>query len=117
MKPDAGLVEALLPPSAEAAYAPPRPADTLLSDCLSGATRAAAAPKPSTPTSRPSSAKKIPPPAVAGAMAAPAKGERELEAQVVQLNEQVGVPFCQQDTWNNPYCRQDAIFLVRALFA
>ncbi|XP_018606525.1 microtubule-associated protein RP/EB family member 2 isoform X1 [Scleropages formosus] len=53
------------------------------SSSTAGATRAAAAPKPSTPTSRPSSAKKIPP------TSGPAKGEKELEAQVAQLNEQV----------------------------
>ncbi|XP_068197568.1 microtubule-associated protein RP/EB family member 2 isoform X2 [Antennarius striatus] len=40
-------------------------------------------PKSSTPTSRPSSAKKIPVPS------APAKGEKELEAQVTHLTEQV----------------------------
>ncbi|TNM98560.1 hypothetical protein fugu_014806 [Takifugu bimaculatus] len=49
-----------------------------------GASRSAATtPKSSTPTSRPSSAKKIPIPST------PAKGEKELEAQVTQLTDQV----------------------------
>lgn len=49
-----------------------------------GASRSSSTtPKSSTPTSRPSSAKKIPVPST------PAKGEKELEAQVTQLNEQV----------------------------
>lgn len=49
-----------------------------------GASRSSATtPKSSTPTSRPSSAKKIPVPST------PAKGEKELEAQVTQLTEQV----------------------------
>ncbi|XP_073686710.1 microtubule-associated protein RP/EB family member 2-like [Garra rufa] len=50
-----------------------------------GATRSASStPKSSTSTSRPSSAKKIP-----VMSATPAKGEKELEAQVTQLNEQM----------------------------
>ncbi|XP_066575731.1 microtubule-associated protein RP/EB family member 2 isoform X1 [Amia ocellicauda] len=48
-----------------------------------GATRASPATKPSTPSSRPSSAKKVP------LTTTPAKGEKELEAQVTQLNDQV----------------------------
>ncbi|KAJ3606156.1 hypothetical protein NHX12_025677 [Muraenolepis orangiensis] len=49
-----------------------------------GASRAAATtPKSTTPSSRPSSAKKIPGPST------PAKGEKELEAQVTLLNEQM----------------------------
>ena len=49
-----------------------------------GASRSSSTtPKSSTPTSRPSSAKKIPVPS------APAKGEKELVAQVTQLTEQV----------------------------
>ncbi|CAF98467.1 unnamed protein product, partial [Tetraodon nigroviridis] len=49
-----------------------------------GASRSAATtPKSSTPTSRPSSAKKIP------ISSTPAKGEKELEAQVTQLTDQV----------------------------
>ncbi|XP_039610422.1 microtubule-associated protein RP/EB family member 2 isoform X1 [Polypterus senegalus] len=48
-----------------------------------GAAKSSPASKPTTPSSRPSSAKKIP------ATAPPAKGEKELEAQVTQLNEQV----------------------------
>lgn len=49
-----------------------------------GASRSSSTtPKSSTPTSRPSSAKKIPPPTT------PAKGEKELEAQVTQLTEEV----------------------------
>ncbi|XP_015209086.1 microtubule-associated protein RP/EB family member 2 isoform X2 [Lepisosteus oculatus] len=48
-----------------------------------GAARSSPAAKPSTPSSRPSSAKKAP------AATTPAKGEKELEAQVQQLNEQV----------------------------
>lgn len=50
-----------------------------------GATRSTSStPKSSTSTSRPSSAKKIP-----VMSATPAKGEKELEAQVTQLNEQL----------------------------
>ncbi len=53
-----------------------------------GATRSTSStPKSSTSTSRPSSAKKIP-----VMSATPAKGEKELEAQVTQLNEQVDIP-------------------------
>lgn len=49
-----------------------------------GASRSSSTtPKSSTPTSRPSSAKKIPAPST------PAKGEKELEAQVTQLTEEV----------------------------
>ncbi|XP_023699157.1 microtubule-associated protein RP/EB family member 2 isoform X1 [Paramormyrops kingsleyae] len=82
--------DAIPPPDpGEQIFNLPKKSHHAASSPTAGATRAAAAPKPSTPTSRPSSAKKIPPPAVAGAMAAPAKGEKELETQVVQLNEQV----------------------------
>ncbi|XP_063075774.1 microtubule-associated protein RP/EB family member 2 isoform X2 [Engraulis encrasicolus] len=52
-----------------------------------GATRSTSTtPKPSTPTSRPSSAKRAP---AAAATATPAKGEKELEAQVAQLSDQL----------------------------
>lgn len=46
----------------------------------------ATTPKSSTPTSRPSSAKRIP---TAAAAIPTAKGEKELEAQVIQLTDQV----------------------------
>ncbi|RXM29250.1 Microtubule-associated protein RP/EB family member 2 [Acipenser ruthenus] len=48
-----------------------------------GAAKSSPATKPSTPSSRPSSAKRTP------ATAVPAKDEKELEAQVTQLSEQV----------------------------
>lgn len=52
---------------------------------FAGASRSTAmTPKSATPTSRPSSAKKIP-----VAATTPAKGEKELEAQVTHLTEQV----------------------------
>ncbi|KAM7379440.1 hypothetical protein PAMP_004989 [Pampus punctatissimus] len=57
---------------------------TKVEQLSSGASKSSSTtPKSSTPTSRPSSAKKIP------ATPTPAKGEKELEAQVTHLTEQV----------------------------
>lgn len=58
-----------------------------------GASRSSSTtPKSSTPTSRPSSAKKIP-----ASVSTPAKGEKELEAQVTHLTEQVCL--CTAQLW------------------
>ncbi|MGH0124180.1 UNVERIFIED_CONTAM: hypothetical protein FKN15_016591 [Acipenser sinensis] len=56
---------------------------TKVEQLSSGAAKSSPATKPSTPSSRPSSAKRTP------ATVVPAKDEKELEAQVTQLSEQV----------------------------
>ncbi|KAG7455258.1 hypothetical protein MATL_G00254740 [Megalops atlanticus] len=76
--------DAIPPPDpGEQIFNLPKKSHHAASSPTAGATKSSSASKPSTPSSRPSSAKKIPTPS------APAKGEKELEAQVTQLNEQV----------------------------
>lgn len=77
--------DAIPPPDpGEQIFNLPKKSHQAASSPTAGATRASATtPKSMTPSSRPSSAKKIPAPS------APAKGEKELEVQVIQLNEQV----------------------------
>ncbi|KAJ8333460.1 hypothetical protein SKAU_G00414680 [Synaphobranchus kaupii] len=76
--------DAIPPPDpGEQIFNLPKKSHHAASSPTAGATKSSSASKPSTPSSRPSSAKKIPAPS------APAKGEKELEAQVTQLNEQV----------------------------
>ncbi|KAG5842189.1 microtubule-associated protein RP/EB family member 2 isoform X2 [Anguilla rostrata] len=76
--------DAIPPPDpGEQIFNLPKKSHHAASSPTAGATKSSSATKPSTPSSRPSSAKKIPTPT------APAKGEKELEAQVTQLNDQV----------------------------
>ncbi|KAJ8395925.1 hypothetical protein AAFF_G00026330 [Aldrovandia affinis] len=76
--------DAIPPPDpGEQIFNLPKKSHHAASSPTAGATKSSAATKPSTPSSRPSSAKKIP------TLSAPAKGEKELEAQVTQLNDQV----------------------------
>ncbi|XP_029380306.1 microtubule-associated protein RP/EB family member 2 isoform X2 [Echeneis naucrates] len=77
--------DAIPPPDpGEQIFNLPKKSHHAASSPTAGASRSSATtPKSSTPTSRPSSAKKIP------ATATPAKGEKELEAQVTHLTEQV----------------------------
>ncbi|KAI1902003.1 hypothetical protein AGOR_G00040240 [Albula goreensis] len=76
--------DAIPPPDpGEQIFNLPKKSHHAASSPTAGATKSSSAAKPSTPSSRPSSAKKIPTPS------APAKGEKELEAQVTQLNDQV----------------------------
>ncbi|XP_022613929.1 microtubule-associated protein RP/EB family member 2 isoform X2 [Seriola dumerili] len=77
--------DAIPPPDpGEQIFNLPKKSHHAASSPTAGASRSTATtPKSSTPTSRPSSAKKIP------ATATPAKGEKELEAQVTHLTEQV----------------------------
>ncbi|XP_073348160.1 microtubule-associated protein RP/EB family member 2 isoform X2 [Pagrus major] len=77
--------DAIPPPDpGEQIFNLPKKSHHAASSPTAGASRSSSTtPKSSTPTSRPSSAKKIPVPL------APAKGEKELEAQVTQLTEQV----------------------------
>ncbi|KAM8839439.1 microtubule-associated protein RP/EB family member 2 [Synchiropus picturatus] len=80
--------DAIPPPDpGEQIFNLPKKSPHAASSPTAGAVRSASAiPKSSTPTSRPSSAKKIP---ASAASAAPAKGEKELEAQVTLLTENV----------------------------
>lgn len=77
--------DAIPPPDpGEQIFNLPKKSHHAASSPTAGASRSTATtPKSSTPTSRPSSAKKIPIPST------PAKGEKELEAQVTQLTDQV----------------------------
>ncbi|XP_071346637.1 microtubule-associated protein RP/EB family member 2 isoform X2 [Trachinotus anak] len=77
--------DAIPPPDpGEQIFNLPKKSHHAASSPTAGASRSTSTtPKSSTPTSRPSSAKKIP------ATATPAKGEKELEAQVTHLTEQV----------------------------
>ncbi|XP_036939717.1 microtubule-associated protein RP/EB family member 2 isoform X2 [Acanthopagrus latus] len=77
--------DAIPPPDpGEQIFNLPKKSHHAASSPTAGASRSSSTtPKSSTPTSRPSSAKKIPVPS------APAKGEKELVAQVTQLTEQV----------------------------
>ncbi|KAJ8272999.1 hypothetical protein GJAV_G00096110 [Gymnothorax javanicus] len=76
--------DAIPPPDpGEQIFNLPKKSHHAASSPTAGATKSSTSSKPTTPSSRPSSAKKIPTPS------APAKGEKELEAQVTQLNEQV----------------------------
>ncbi|XP_023259563.1 microtubule-associated protein RP/EB family member 2 isoform X2 [Seriola lalandi dorsalis] len=77
--------DAIPPPDpGEQIFNLPKKSHHAASSPTAGASRSTATtPKSSTPTSRPSSAKKIP------STATPAKGEKELEAQVTHLTEQV----------------------------
>ncbi|XP_010727479.1 microtubule-associated protein RP/EB family member 2 isoform X2 [Larimichthys crocea] len=77
--------DAIPPPDpGEQIFNLPKKSHHAASSPTAGASRSSATtPKSSTPTSRPSSAKKIPVPS------APAKGEKELEAQVTHLTEEV----------------------------
>ncbi|KAM4605793.1 microtubule-associated protein RP/EB family member 2 isoform 1-T1 [Polymixia lowei] len=77
--------DAIPPPDpGEQIFNLPKKSHHAASSPTAGASRASSTtPKASTPSSRPSSAKKIP------VTSAPAKGEKELEAQVTLLNEQV----------------------------
>ncbi|XP_075877688.1 microtubule-associated protein RP/EB family member 2 isoform X1 [Nelusetta ayraudi] len=77
--------DAIPPPDpGEQIFNLPKKSHHAASSPTAGASRSSSTtPKSSTPTSRPSSAKKIPPPTT------PAKGEKELEAQVTQLTEEV----------------------------
>ncbi|XP_042353090.1 microtubule-associated protein RP/EB family member 2 isoform X2 [Plectropomus leopardus] len=79
--------DAIPPPDpGEQIFNLPKKSHHAASSPTAGASRSSATtPKSSTPTSRPSSAKKIP----ATAVPTPAKGEKELEAQVTQLTEQL----------------------------
>ncbi|XP_042285132.1 microtubule-associated protein RP/EB family member 2 isoform X2 [Thunnus albacares] len=77
--------DAIPPPDpGEQIFNLPKKSHHAASSPTAGASRSSSTtPKSSTPTSRPSSAKKIP------ATPTPAKGEKELEAQVTHLTEQV----------------------------
>ncbi|KAM9845137.1 microtubule-associated protein RP/EB family member 2 isoform 2-T2 [Aulostomus maculatus] len=77
--------DAIPPPDpGEQIFNLPKKSHHAASSPTAGASRSTSTtPKSSTPTSRPSSAKKIP------ATSTPAKGEKELEAQVTHLTEQV----------------------------
>ncbi|XP_041660039.1 microtubule-associated protein RP/EB family member 2 isoform X2 [Cheilinus undulatus] len=77
--------DAIPPPDpGEQIFNLPKKSHHAASSPTAGASRSSSTtPKSSTPTSRPSSAKKVP------ATATPAKGEKELEAQVTHLTEQV----------------------------
>ncbi|KAM9322100.1 microtubule-associated protein RP/EB family member 2 isoform 2-T2 [Pholidichthys leucotaenia] len=79
--------DAIPPPDpGEQIFNLPKKSHHAASSPTAGASRSSSAtPKCSTPTSRPSSAKKIP----TATGATPAKGEKELEAQVTHLTEQV----------------------------
>ncbi|KAM9489340.1 microtubule-associated protein RP/EB family member 2 isoform 2-T2 [Clarias gariepinus] len=79
--------DAIPPPDpGEQIFNLPKKAPHAASSPTAGATRSASStPKSATSTSRPSSAKKGP----VTTAATPAKGEKELEAQVAQLNEQM----------------------------
>ncbi|KAL7386172.1 hypothetical protein ABVT39_004823 [Epinephelus coioides] len=79
--------DAIPPPDpGEQIFNLPKKSHHAASSPTAGASRSSSTtPKSSTPTSRPSSAKKIP----ATAIPTPAKGEKELEAQVTQLTEQL----------------------------
>ncbi|KAK5919643.1 hypothetical protein CgunFtcFv8_023517 [Champsocephalus gunnari] len=79
--------DALPPPDpGEQIFNLPKKSLHAASSPTAGASRSSSTtPKSSTPTSRPSSAKKIP----AVATSTPAKGEKELEAQVTHLTEQM----------------------------
>lgn len=83
--------DAIPPPDpGEQIFNLPKKSHHAASSPTAGASRSSSTtPKSSTPTSRPSSAKKIPAAAAAAAAATPAKGEKELEAQVTHLTEQV----------------------------
>ncbi|XP_041848814.1 microtubule-associated protein RP/EB family member 2 isoform X2 [Melanotaenia boesemani] len=76
--------DAIPPPDpGEQIFNLPKKSHHAASSPTAGASRSSSVtPKSSTPTARPSSAKKIP-------MSTPAKGEKELEAQVTDLTEQV----------------------------
>nr|XP_020451489.1 microtubule-associated protein RP/EB family member 2 isoform X2 [Monopterus albus]XP_020451490.1 microtubule-associated protein RP/EB family member 2 isoform X2 [Monopterus albus] len=78
--------DAIPPPDpGEQIFNLPKKSHHAASSPTAGASRSASTtPKPSTPTSRPSSAKKI-----LATTTTPAKGEKELEAQVTHLTEQV----------------------------
>ncbi|XP_019734495.1 microtubule-associated protein RP/EB family member 2 isoform X1 [Hippocampus comes] len=77
--------DAIPPPDpGEQIFNLPKKSHHAASSPTAGASRSSATtPKSATPTSRPSSAKKIP------TASTPAKGEKELEAQVTQLTDQV----------------------------
>ncbi|XP_020507868.1 microtubule-associated protein RP/EB family member 2 isoform X1 [Labrus bergylta] len=77
--------DAIPPPDpGEQIFNLPKKSQHAASSPTAGASRSSSTtPKSSTPTSRPSSAKKIP------AIATPAKGEKELDAQVTHLTEEV----------------------------
>ncbi|XP_074507618.1 microtubule-associated protein RP/EB family member 2 isoform X1 [Sebastes fasciatus] len=79
--------DAIPPPDpGEQIFNLPKKSHHAASSPTAGASRSSSAtPKTATPTSRPSSAKKIP----VIATPTPAKGEKELEAQVTQLTEQM----------------------------
>ncbi|XP_012731554.2 microtubule-associated protein RP/EB family member 2 isoform X2 [Fundulus heteroclitus] len=78
--------DAIPPPDpGEQIFNLPKKSHHAASSPTAGASRlSSATPKASTPTSRPSSAKKIP-----ATVPTPAKGEKELEAQVTHLSEQL----------------------------
>ncbi|MEQ2178124.1 Microtubule-associated protein RP/EB member 2 [Goodea atripinnis] len=78
--------DAIPPPDpGEQIFNLPKKSHHAASSPTAGASRlSSTTPKASTPTSRPSSAKKIP-----AIVSTPAKGEKELEAQVTHLTEQV----------------------------
>ncbi|KAM6948941.1 microtubule-associated protein RP/EB family member 2 isoform 2-T2 [Aplochiton taeniatus] len=77
--------DAIPPPDpGEQIFNLPKKSHQAASSPTAGGTRVSATtPKPSTPSSRPSSAKKLP------VITTPAKGEKELEAQVTLLNDQL----------------------------
>ncbi|XP_074544771.1 microtubule-associated protein RP/EB family member 2 isoform X2 [Halichoeres trimaculatus] len=83
--------DAIPPPDpGEQIFNLPKKSHHAASSPTAGASRSSSTtPKSSTPTSRPSSAKKIPVAGAAAAAATPAKEEKELEAQVTHLTEQV----------------------------